>query len=292
MTSAPIVSILVLVYNHEPYLRQCLNGIVTQNTDFPFEAIIHEDASTDDSAAIVREYAEKHPHIIKPIYQKENQFQKVGNGNLWRDVRARRDTRAPYYAICEGDDYWSDCQKLQQQVEALEAHPACSLCTHHYEVLSDGKLSFRKASDARELNMIDLLYNRIHVQTATMLYRNMDMPLVPPDFPFRFPVYQLFWVYRLAAKGNIYCIDKPLSVYRVHQGGIFSSQARNRQIRMAFGNRCNIIDWFKQDPDRQEIVDVLRRQTKQMLRKAFFRDLRHCRFSYIMEYRKMAQLLN
>lgn len=65
-----LVSIQCLVYNHEPYLRQCLDGIVMQKTNFKFEAIVHDDCSTDNSASIIREYAEKYPEIIKPIYEK------------------------------------------------------------------------------------------------------------------------------------------------------------------------------------------------------------------------------
>lgn len=76
MSLAPIVAIRCTVFNHEPYLRDCLEGFVMQQTNFPFVAIVHDDASTDGSAAIIREYAEKYPHIIKPIFETENQFSK------------------------------------------------------------------------------------------------------------------------------------------------------------------------------------------------------------------------
>lgn len=72
----PLVAIQCLVYNHEPYLRDCLNGFVSQKTTFPFVAIVHDDASSDNSSAIIQEYAERYPNIIKPIYEKENQWSK------------------------------------------------------------------------------------------------------------------------------------------------------------------------------------------------------------------------
>lgn len=112
-----LVSIRCLVYNHEPYLRQCLDGFVMQKTNFRFEAIVHDDASTDGSAKIIREYAEKYPDIIKPIYETENQYSKR-DGSLTRIMNTA--CRGKYIAICEGDDYWIDPLKLQKQVSILE----------------------------------------------------------------------------------------------------------------------------------------------------------------------------
>lgn len=114
-----LVSIRCLVYNHEPFLRQCLDGFVMQKTNFRFEAIVHDDASTDGSAAIIREYAEKYPDIIKPIYETENRYSKH-DGSLGRIINAA--CRGKYIAMCEGDDYWIDPLKLQKQVDILEHH--------------------------------------------------------------------------------------------------------------------------------------------------------------------------
>ena len=119
MSGDPLVSIRCLVYNHEPYLRQCLDGFVMQQTDFPFEAIVHDDASTDGSAAIIREYAEKYPHIIKPVYETENQYSKH-DGSLARVMDAAMHPNSKYVALCEGDDYWTDPHKLQMQVDIME----------------------------------------------------------------------------------------------------------------------------------------------------------------------------
>lgn len=100
-------------------MRQCLDGFVMQQTNFPFEAIVHDDASTDGSAAIIREYAQKYPDIIKPIYETENQYSKY-DGSLGRIMDRAMSPSSKYIAICEGDDYWTDPLKLQKQVDVLE----------------------------------------------------------------------------------------------------------------------------------------------------------------------------
>lgn len=119
-----LVSIKCAVYNHEPYLRQCLEGFVMQKTNFRFEAIVHDDASTDGSAKIIREYARKYPDIIKPIYESENQYSKR-DGSLSRIINAA--CKGKYIATCEADDYWTDPYKLQKQVDILEADPNVSM---------------------------------------------------------------------------------------------------------------------------------------------------------------------
>ena len=127
MEEQPKVIINCLVYNHEPYLRDCLEGFVMQQTNFPFKAVVHDDASTDNSAAIIREYAEKYPHIIEPIYETENQYSKH-DGSLGRIMNAATLGRSPYIAYCEGDDYWIDPLKLQKQVDFLDKNPDYSMC--------------------------------------------------------------------------------------------------------------------------------------------------------------------
>lgn len=127
-TSPLMVTIRCCTYNHEPYIRQCLEGFVMQKTNFRFEAIVHDDASTDGTAAIIREYAKKYPDIIKPIFETENQYSKR-DGSLRRIMDAHM--HGKYIAMCEGDDYWIDPLKLQKQVDFLETHPDYGL-VHTY----------------------------------------------------------------------------------------------------------------------------------------------------------------
>lgn len=166
-----VVSIQCLVYNHEPYLRQCLDGFVMQETNFPFEAIVHDDCSTDGSAAIIREYAEAYPDIIKPIYETENQYSK-GDGSLDRIMREVISPSSKYIAICEGDDYWTDPYKLQKQVDYMEAHPECGLVHAYTNCYYQNK---KVLSVAHLQGELDSSYNDIlwanPITTLSVLYR-------------------------------------------------------------------------------------------------------------------------
>ena len=129
----PLVAINCITYNHERFLRDTLEGFVNQQTDFPYVAIVHEDKSTDGTAAILREYAEKYPDIIKPIFEEENQYSKP-DGSLGDIMSAAINaTGAKYVAYCEGDDYWTSPNKLQKQVEIMEANPNCTMCVHKFK---------------------------------------------------------------------------------------------------------------------------------------------------------------
>ena len=115
-----MVSIRCITYNHAPYIRQCLDGFVMQKTNFRFQAVVHDDASTDGTTEIVREYAEKYPDIIIPMYEEENRWSKH-DGTLLTCMLPLMTGK--YWAECEGDDYWIDPYKLQKQVDFLETHP-------------------------------------------------------------------------------------------------------------------------------------------------------------------------
>ena len=125
LTEKPLVSVICNAYNHELYIRDALKGFVTQKTDFPLEILIHDDASTDKTADIIREYEAQYPDLIKPIYQTENQYSRGGIGKFQFPRAVGK-----YIAFCEGDDYWTDPLKLQKQVDALEAHPEVDICAH------------------------------------------------------------------------------------------------------------------------------------------------------------------
>ena len=120
-----ILSIKCNTYNHEPYIAQCLEGFVMQKTNFQFEVLVHDDASTDKTADIVHDYERRYPDVIKPIYEIENQWSKH-DGSLTRIQNSR--IKGKYIAICEGDDYWTDPNKLQKQVDFMEANPEYGMC--------------------------------------------------------------------------------------------------------------------------------------------------------------------
>lgn len=127
MSEEITVSIICLTYNHSHYIKNALDGFLMQKTNFKYEIIVHDDASTDATADIIREYEKKYPERIKPIYQSENQYSKrVGilKTYVYPVIKGK------YVAICEGDDFWIDENKLQRQVDFLEKHPEYTACVH------------------------------------------------------------------------------------------------------------------------------------------------------------------
>jgi glycosyltransferase involved in cell wall biosynthesis len=123
----PVVSISCITYNHELYIRDAIEGFLIQETDFPFEILIHDDASTDGTADIIREYETRYPDIIKPIYQIENQHSKGVKISVTYNYPR---VSGAFIAVCEGDDFWTDPKKLQTQVEALDKYPECDITFH------------------------------------------------------------------------------------------------------------------------------------------------------------------
>ncbi len=156
-----VVTIRCITYNHEPYIRQCLNGFVMQKTNFKFEAIVHDDASTDGTAAIIAEFAKKYPDIIKPLYETENQYSKR-DGSLQRIMNAHM--HGKYIAYCEGDDYWIDPLKLQKQVDFLETNPEYVLCYTDFNILDQ-----RKAEEVWHYNILERGFLPIIIDFKTHL---------------------------------------------------------------------------------------------------------------------------
>ncbi len=166
-----MVSICCLVYNHEPYLRQCFDGFVMQKTNFPIEILVHDDASTDHSADIIREYTEKYPDLFKPIYQKENQYSKgVKITMTYQIPRAK----GKYIAMCEGDDYWTDPHKLQKQVDFLEGHDDYVMCAHNSIVKDESTgimRCFNNWLQEDTYGYSDIISKNWFIPTQSMLFR-------------------------------------------------------------------------------------------------------------------------
>ena len=230
MSTNPLVSVVTLAFNHGRYLRQCLDGFVMQITDFPFEVIIHDDASTDDTAQIIREYEEKYPHIFRPIYQTENQYSKgvaIGATYLYPAVRGK------YICECEGDDWWTDPYKLQKQVDFLEAHPDYSLCCTAYGSIrmKDGFVKNEKGVET-DITLRQLMKKNL-IGTLTVMYRKElhqeYMEQVLPVMPkFRMGDIPL-WLF-MASKGKIRKLADQTAMYRKLEYSASHSDDFDRQL--------------------------------------------------------------
>lgn len=186
------VSVLCLAYNHEKYIRECLEGFVNQKTNFKYEVLINDDCSTDKTASIIKEYEEKYPEIIKPIYQKENQYSK-GNGII-RPILLPK-VQGEYIALCEGDDAWIDYNKLQMQVDYLDNHLDCycvsTAFTMHNCLYNTDQLVSRSDKD-RDFTLKEIVDGGGGLfATASLLYRKeVDLNMPECFFSKRFGDYQ------------------------------------------------------------------------------------------------------
>lgn len=125
MDRQPLVSICCTTYNHARYIRQALDGFLSQKCDFPIEILVHDDASTDGTADILAGYAERYPGVVLPMFETENQYSKgVPINETFNFPRAR----GKYIALCEGDDYWREETKLARQIAHMEGDPGCTFC--------------------------------------------------------------------------------------------------------------------------------------------------------------------
>jgi glycosyltransferase involved in cell wall biosynthesis len=217
--STSLVSVWCSTYNHEKYIARTIEGFLKQKTNFEIEIFVHDDASTDNTASIIREYAAKYPQI-KPIYQTENKFS-VDKSYLNKLMFQK--TQGKYTALCEGDDYWTDAQKLQKQIDFLEANNDFAICFHNTKVIhEDGS---REPSlfniNQKEVTTFDDLARGNYIMTPSCVYRNRLFGDFP-DWFFKSKIGD--WPLHLlnAQYGKIKYLDEVMAVYSVHGGGVWS----------------------------------------------------------------------
>lgn len=235
----PVISVCCLAYNHEPYIRQALDGILMQKTEFPFEVIIHDDASTDHTAGIIREYEEKYPNIIKPIYQEKNQCsQGIKILKEWLFPRAN----GKYIAWLECDDFWTDSYKLQRQVSYMEIHPECSGTFHAANWLVDEKIvkddrHFDGECDVTPQQVI--LGGGEYCASASLCFRTqyaLDYPHFREianvgDYPLQI---------LLALRGKFHYFPQIMSCYRLGHAGSWTAMTREDSEKRYVSLRATI----------------------------------------------------
>ncbi len=210
-----MVSICCITYNHEHFIKKALDGFLMQKTSFKYEILIHDDASTDNTATIIREYEKEYPDIVKPIYQTENQYSKgVKISNTYNYPRVQ----GKYIAICEGDDFWTDENKLQKQVDFLESHLDYSMCCHSaYHVDTEDNIIdikgpfFEKGTlTANEV----IVQEKGWIATASILFR-IEVLSNTPEFFHEVSVGDYPLKLNCFSKGKVYFDDSIMSAYRI-----------------------------------------------------------------------------
>lgn len=220
----PLVSIRTSTYNHGPYIKQCIEGVLMQKTNFAFEYIIGEDFSTDETREIVFDYARKYPNIIRVITADYNVGSKA-NGR--RCINA---CRGKYMALCEGDDYWTDPLKLQKQVDFLEGHPEYTMCFHNACVLNETNYKFELVRIENRDYDIRELFEEWLVPTASILAikKVFDKYTSHPDLLNG----DIFIVLSAVSLGKVRGMKDVMSVYRLQDKGLTISRVKDAPMEL------------------------------------------------------------
>lgn len=220
------VSIICNAYNHEKYISDAIEGFIMQKTNFNYEVLIHDDASTDRTADIIREYELKYPNIIKPIYETENQYSK-GDDSLYNIQNTR--VRGKYIAICEGDDYWIDPYKLQKQYDLMELNPSINMCAHNAHIVKAntkkiiGDFACGKCSEI--VPVADVIEGGGGFFPTNSLFYKASIEKKEPDFLRNFRLDFSLQIYGSLDNG-ILLIPQIMSVYRYMSDSSWSKSMR------------------------------------------------------------------
>lgn len=216
----PRVSVLIIIYNQERFLRQAVDSALMQQASFGYEIVIGEDCSRDGSAAILEEYKRKYPDRIRVFFNERN----LGaNRNF---VKTYGECRGEYVALLEGDDYWINPDKLQKQVEFLDVHQECSMCFHNarvtYEDNERDDRDFRSPGQKQHLKLEDLFEGNL-ISPSSAMFRKGLFDCFPEWF---YDLYFGDWTLHIlnAQHGDIEYLDQLMSVYRIHGSGISRSR--------------------------------------------------------------------
>lgn len=229
------LTVVTTTYNQEKFIRNALDGFVNQITNFSFQVIISDDCSTDGTRSILKEYAEKYPNIIKPIFNKKNL------GAMDNFVSTLSKAKTEYVALCDGDDFWTDNNKLQKQVDFLDNNLDYSICFHQTKIFFEDKSKKEEVypTSVKEETSLDDLLKECYIPANTVVYRwrfskgnflnFFPNDVVPGDY----------FVHLLhAEKGKIHFINEVMSSYRRHQGGMWwetSQTDQQTQFHIKYG---------------------------------------------------------
>lgn len=223
-----LASIICIAYNHERYIKKAIESFLMQRTTFRFEVLINDDASTDNTASIIKDFEKKYPEIIKANYQKVNLYsQGIAPGYI-----LFQQAKGKYIAVCEGDDFWTDPNKLENQVLFLEENPDYSLCAHSaFCAREDGSIIngrvFRKFSTSKEISLSEMLECGWCFASNSIVYRKELRKEYIAPFQGSCHSGDVAFTLYLALQGKVYYFDNFWSAYRVESIGSITYQQRH-----------------------------------------------------------------
>lgn len=235
----PVVTVIMVTYNHERYIRQAVESVLAQEAPFAYELVIVEDCSTDATRDIVCELARAHPERIRLRLSEKNQ------GYQHTFLKAIEEAPSPYVALLDGDDYWTSAHKLRRQVEYLDARPDCSLCFHNVDILFEGENRIEDGNppDQKEHSTLADILDHDFINTCSTVIRKEAFGTLPswyaaencPDW----------WLFVMAAqRGRLAYLPEKMAVYRVHSGGVWSGKDRVAQLEMVAGFYRRMLEYL------------------------------------------------
>lgn len=262
--TVPLVSIKCITYQHAKFIRDAIEGFLMQETTFPVEILIHDDASTDGTVDIVMEYAAKYPRLFRTVLQQENQWSKGKRPALFLNPLVRGD----FVALCEGDDYWIAKSKLQRQIDVLESRPDVALVFHNAWVRhEESRKDFFLARELKgsTFGVQDLISRDWFVPTASIVHRSslkLNTDLLRVSF-----AGDVVMLFSAGLQGSLHYIDEVGSVYRKHSGGL--SKRINGSETLFYEklrpNHIWLLTALRNELPNQEFGEVLDKRIKQFI---------------------------
>jgi glycosyltransferase involved in cell wall biosynthesis len=231
LVGKPKVSVCMITFQHAEFLRQSLESVLAQKTDFDFEVVLADDCSTDGTDRIALEFQQKFPQRMRVLLARENlgRHTKGGHINLLRALQA---CRGEYVAILEGDDYWMDPEKLAIQVGYMDQHPDCAVTTHNMNILSpDGSQEISRPHVTQTVYNLEETLEHFIVPTASIMIRRTLLPLPFSAWAYELPGLAGYLVYHamMVSGGHMKFFPRVMGVYRMHPGGVHSHLTNLRQ---------------------------------------------------------------
>lgn len=249
ITNNPVASVCIQTYNHAKYISACLDSILAQKVDFEFEILLGEDDSNDETRDICMDYAKKHPNKIRLFLHKRKNNIKVKNisTGLFPALYNFFIARGQFIAYCDGDDLWGDTQKLQKQIDFLVKNPKYSMCFHQFKTLESNSSSFKPKQITRDISQQQLLQVALHPLIITFCFKKLE------NLPFEITKVinaDSFLISLLGQQGEgKYMSDIKPSLYRFHDGGLYSSKKKEQRFLMEAKTYSILSEYYKDKPD-------------------------------------------
>lgn len=254
------VSICCITFNHRPFIEQCIQGFLDQECDFRVEIMIHDDASTDGTNEVIKQYADRHPSIFRVVQQAQNQYSKGVNpyySYLFPEARGQ------FIAICDGDDYWDDPVKLANQVAYLDANSETVIVYGPVRAIgADGQDMDYRVGASQDLSAAELKAAR-PLNTLTTCFRNVFQHKPAPVYLRNSPIGDLtVWGYLGHYGTGKYLSDLKPANYRLHEGGVLSLVSKEKKFFMTALAQLNIAAFHAERNDREATVQSLKNAVK------------------------------